>query len=161
MSGEEKRAKPKEKKSGEAEKKILAKKITNLPGSELSKQIEKAIVGLYYVSETDAEIKSFVGEKAEAVGKETILSQSESATDSPIEEKDFTAFFARLTAIQNWFGDEEIETAKKFTQLKELLEKNLRDLKVFKIGKAELDVYVVGLDAENNLLGIKTKAIET
>ncbi len=40
-------------------------------------------------------------------------------------------------------------------------EKNLRDLKVFKIGKIQIDVYVVGLDAEDNLLGIETKAVET
>ncbi len=40
-------------------------------------------------------------------------------------------------------------------------EKNLRNLKVFKVGKIQLDIYVVGLDAENRLLGIKTKAVET
>ncbi|MCA1623686.1 MAG: nuclease A inhibitor family protein [Acidobacteria bacterium] len=34
-------------------------------------------------------------------------------------------------------------------------------MKVFKIGKIELDVYAVGLNAENRLMGIKTKAVET
>jgi hypothetical protein len=66
-----------------------------------------------------------------------------------------------LTEIQDWFGDEEKETAQKFARLRELLEKNLRDLKVFKVGKIQLDVYVVGLDAESKLTGIKTKAVET
>jgi len=45
--------------------------------------------------------------------------------------------------------------------LKILLEKKLKELKVFKIGKIQLDIYVVGLDAESNLTGIQTKAVET
>ncbi len=43
----------------------------------------------------------------------------------------------------------------------ELLENNLKGLKVFKIGKIQLDVYVVGIDAEGKLTGIKTNAVET
>ncbi len=45
--------------------------------------------------------------------------------------------------------------------MKDLLEKNLKDLKVFKVGKIQLDVYAVGLDAESNVIGIQTKAVET
>ena len=63
--------------------------------------------------------------------------------------------------MQDWFGDEETATANKFAELKKLLEDNLRYLKVFKIGKIELDIYIVGLDVESNLIGIKTKAVET
>jgi hypothetical protein len=32
---------------------------------------------------------------------------------------------------------------------------------VFKVGRVELDIYVVGLDENGNLMGIKTKAVET
>ncbi len=133
----------------------------NSKENNLAEQIKKAAEGLYYISETDAEILSFAGEQAEAVTKEEVLRQTKSATDPPVEERDFAGFFGRFTEIQDWFGDEEKETAQKFVRLKELLEKNLRNLKVFKIGKIQLDVYVVGLDAENKLIGIKTKAVET
>lgn len=129
--------------------------------SDLAKQTEKAAEGLYYISETDAEIMPFVGKPAEAVTKEAILNQTGNAADSPVEERNFSEFFARLTTIEDWFGDEEKATAQKFERLEKLLEKNLKDLKVFKIGKIELDVYVVGLDAENILSGVKTKAVET
>ena len=103
----------------------------------------------------------YVGEQAEAVTKEKLLSQTKSASDAPVEERDFAGFFIRLTEIQDWFGDEEKEMAQKFTGLRQILENNLRDLKVFKVGKIQLDIYVVGLDAENKLTGIRTKAIET
>ena len=137
------------------------KQNTDLPKNDLTEQIKKAVENLYYLSETDAEIFPFTGGKAEAVTKQEILSQTESAADAPIEERDFTQFFERLTAIQDWFGDEETETANKYGHLRELLKNNLRDLKVFKIGKIQINIYVVGLAAENNLMGIKTKAVET
>jgi len=128
---------------------------------KLKNQLKKATENLFFISETDAEITPFFGRQAQAVTKEEILMQSESVANVVIEEKDFAGFFKRLTEIQDWFGDEEKATAQKFAELKDLLERNLRDLKVFKIGKIQIDVYVVGLDAENNLSGIKTKAVET
>ena len=138
------------------------KKITKSePDKKLTEQIKKAAEGLYYISETDAEIFLFTGAKSDAVTKENLLSQTGNKPEAPVEERNFADFFTRLTKIQDWFGDEEKQTAAKFARLKELLEKNLKDLKVFKVGRIEIDIYVVGLDAQGNLAGIKTKAVET
>lgn len=142
-------------------KKIKKSVEINSKETDLPAQIKKLCEGLYYISETDAEILPFVGKKAQAVTSEEIKNQIQAADKSRVEEKDFTEFFGRLTEIQDWFGEEEKETAQKFTDLKNFLEKNLKDLKVFKIGEIQIDVYVVGLDAEGNLTGIKTKAVET
>ena len=70
-------------------------------------------------------------------------------------------FFARLTTENDWFGEKEKETARRFSALQKLLDENLRDLTVSKIGHIQLEIFVVGLDADNNLIGIKTKAVET
>ena len=140
-------------------KKIIEE--TDVNENELATQIEKIAAGLYYISETDAEIFPFSGNKAELVSVEEILKQTESAADTAVEERDFNEFFARLTEMQDWFGDEETAIANKFAELKKLLEDNLRDVQVFKIGKIKLDIYVVGLDVESNLMGIKTKSVET
>jgi len=138
------------------------KKLTKSePVDQLAKQIRQISEGLYYISETDAEIFPFTGTKTDAVTKENLLSQTGNKPDAPVEERDFTDFFTRLTKIQDWFGDEEKQTAAKYARLKELLERNLKELKVFKVGRIEIDIYVVGLDAQGNLAGIKTKAVET
>lgn len=129
--------------------------------NDFSAQITKITKGLSYISEVDAEISFFAGNKAEAVTAQNLLNQAGKPPDAPIQEKDFTEFFAGLVEIQDWFGEEETATAKKFADLKDLLEKNLKDIKVLKVGKIELDVYVVGLDAEGKLAGIQTKAVET
>ena len=148
-------------KNSETSEEPSERAIAGLYKNSLAKQIEEITADLYYISETDALISPFVGHQAQTVSREAILEQTENAPDSPVEERDSTEFFARLIEIQDWFGDEEWKTAEKYLLLKKLLEKNLRDLKVYKIGKVQLDVYVVGLDAESRLMGIKTKAVET
>ncbi|HYP50404.1 MAG TPA: nuclease A inhibitor family protein [Pyrinomonadaceae bacterium] len=127
----------------------------------MSERIRETSEGLYYISETDAEISPFAGTKADAVTKENLLRQTGNKPDAPVEERDFATFFTRLTKIEDWFGEEEKQAAAKFARLKELLERNLKDLRVFKVGRIEIDVYVVGLDAQGNLAGIKTQAVET
>jgi len=129
--------------------------------NKLAEYIENAAEGLYYVSETDAEIKPFIGRTSQAVTPEEILKQTDNAANSAVEQRDFADFFSRLTKIQDWFGDEEKANAQKFVRLKEVLENNLRELRVFKVGKIQLNIYVVGLDENDKLLGIKTKAVET
>ena len=131
-----------------------------LPGKNgFRQEAEEAVKELYYISETDSEIFPFVGEKAEDVTAETILEQL--GRKDPVEERDFEDFFKRLTELQEWFGDEETRRANGFSELKELLLKYLREIKVFKIGKIEVDIYIVGLDADDTLKGVWTKAVET
>jgi hypothetical protein len=116
---------------------------------------------LIYISETDAEILPFIGEKAEVVDSRTLLKQIGESLDSPAEERDFEDFFRHLIKLRDWFDEEQINIANRFLALKKLLETNLKDLKVINIGRTDIDVYVVGLDTENNLMGIRTKAVET
>ena len=128
---------------------------------DLSEQIRIAADGLWYISETDAEIFPFTGSKADSVNKEELLKQIDKPANTTVEEREFDQMFERFVKIQDWYGDEEKATAEKFAALKSLLERNLTDLKVFKVGDIERDIYFVGLDKEGNLAGIQTKAVET
>lgn len=145
----------------EKEKKIKASERAEKPKINLSEQIKIRAEGLWYISETDAEIFPFAGSRADSVSKESLLKQIGRSADAPVEERDFDQMFERFIKIQDWFGEEEKATAEKFAALKSLLEKNLTDLKVFKVGDIERDIYFVGLDKEGNLAGIQTKAVET
>ena len=126
-----------------------------------SEQVKRLAGGLFYISETDAEIVPFEGVAAEAVTSDEILRQTGQPADAPVEERNFEEMFSRFTKIQDWFGEEETETAGKFSGLKNFLERNLRDLKVFKIGRIQLKVYFIGLDSQGVLKGIQTDAVET
>ena len=133
----------------------------NLPEEKsFVEEIQEIVKDVYYISETDSEIFPFVGEQAEEVSGEVILKQLGRGGDS-VEERNFETFFKRLTEKQEWFGDEETRTANQFSELEKLLMKNLRDIKVFKIGRIEVDIYFIGLDKDNILKGVWTKAVET
>jgi hypothetical protein len=124
-------------------------------------KLEKMCKGLIYMSETDADFEVFVGDRVDSVTKEEILEQTKSSPNNLVEEKSFDEFFAKLTKIQDWFATEQKQMVAKFSELEKLLRENLISKKVFRIGKIQIDIYVVGLDAENKLVGVKTKAVET
>ena len=145
----------------ETKRKTVGMRTSGSKSNDLPEQIKKAAKGLYYISETDAEITPFIGAKAKTVSKEEILRQTKNSSDAPIEERDFSEIFQRLTKIQDWYGEEEIAAANKFAALKQLLENNLKDLKVYKIGNIQIDIYFVGLAPESVLMGIKTQSVET
>ncbi|GAP99842.1 sugar-non-specific nuclease inhibitor NuiA homolog [Leptolyngbya sp. NIES-2104] len=70
-------------------------------------------------------------------------------------------FFEPVVTEQDWFGDEEKETAAKYRSLLSALKENLSDLKVYRVGEIQIDVYVVGKDEARNIVGIATQIVET
>lgn len=124
------------------------------------KQIKAIVKNLSYISETDAPLTVYIGTRSTAVTSGKLLSKIKRKGDK-IEELGFERFFSRLTRREDWHGDQETFRADKYTELYGLLKLNLRDLKVFKIGDIEKDIYIVGLDETNKLTGIKTFALET
>ena len=86
--------------------------------SELDEEIARCCDGLTYISETDAPIVLFSGQPANTVTREAILQQSGLAAETCVEEFSFDAFFERLTADKEWYGDRERERAKKYPETK-------------------------------------------
>ena len=70
-------------------------------------------------------------------------------------------FFERLTAEKDWHSAKEKVRAEKFRALKRVLEDNLSELKVFKIGRVRKDIFIVGLDKDGRLVGARTESVET
>jgi hypothetical protein len=133
--------------------------LPKFKNEKLLAQIVEHTKGLMYISETDSAIELYAGERTGTVSVSDLISGETDAIK--YEKLSPENFFDRLTVDRDWFGLKEKENAQRFAQLQKLLQENLRDLTVFKIGHIRLDVYVVGLDADNNLIGIKTKAVET
>jgi hypothetical protein len=106
-------------------------------------------------------VTAFAGEFTERLDKETILHQAGRDAGDPVSEIPFGDFFGRLTAIKDWYGDRELERAKKFLELQKLLEEDLRELKVYKVGNIQVDIFAAGIDKEGYLMGVTAKAVET
>ncbi len=128
----------------------------------LVNKIENACDGLVYISETDAPVTPFLGDVVEGeVRSDTILRQTGNQENEKVRETSFEKFFGRLTADREWHGEREQTRAMKFLDLQKLIEENLTDPKVFKIGDIRIRIYAVGIDSGRRLLGIMTHAVET
>ena len=127
----------------------------------LTAAITTACEGLIYISEADAPVTTFSGTATDVVTRETILQQTSSRSDAPVEEVTFDGFFAKLTTERDWYGDVEKARAKRYAELQVLLEGSLRERKVFRIGNIQVDIFAVGIDKDGCLMGVTTKAVET
>jgi len=123
--------------------------------------ISRACEGLVYMSETDAPVTAVDLGAADSIDGEIILQRAGLKAGTEINEVEVKTFFARLTAIKEWQTDSQTARAKKFLALGKVLEKSLRSLKVYRFGKVQIDILIVGLDDEGRILGVRTNAVET
>ena len=73
---------------------------------------------------------------------------------------DLENFFSKATQSQSWYAEEENKQVEQYRALVQWLKTNLTDLRVYKIGDVNIDIYVTGrLDGRSIVL--RTKAVET
>lgn len=133
----------------------------NSPAAGLRKILEEACEDTTYISETDAPFEPFFGGQAAKVNAEILRNITGITTDVPVEETDFAQFFERLTRKRDWHAESEKIALSKFKKLEKALKENLRDLRIFRFGRVRIDIYVVGIDTDGKMAGVKTKAVET
>ena len=141
---------------------ILSGAMTD-ESTALAARIKRATSGLVYQSETDAPVKPFRvdGFTGDALSSEALLERLGREPSTPVTTVAFDEFFADLTADQDWYGDEERDMAKRYRRLVRVLERALADLRVFKVGEREVDLFVVGRTPGGVFMGVATKAVET
>jgi hypothetical protein len=69
-------------------------------------------------------------------------------------------FFRSATEEQDWFGPEEKASAAQFKKLENTIASTLNDVKVYRVGQVEIDVYILGT-CGNDCVGLSTKVVET
>lgn len=127
-------------------------------GPELRKVLENACRGMVYISETDAEISAIVAEGDRSPAERFVRSRAEVGA---IETKPAEDFFERLTKDHEWHGDAERERVRRFRRLEKVVLENLVNVRMFRVGRIRIDIFVLGHDANGNIAGIMTKAVET
>ena len=79
----------------------------------------------------------------------------------PIEEKSLVDFFARHTATSDPYDSEAQKIRPRYEALMRTITTRLRGVRVYRVGRIEIDCYIAGLDSHGNLVGLKTVAVET
>jgi hypothetical protein len=80
---------------------------------------------------------------------------------APVEERAIADFFRIAAGEQEWKGEAELALAKRYQSLMRLLEENLKGVSVYRVGKINMSVYVIGRSEERNWLGVSTRVVET
>jgi Nuclease A inhibitor-like protein len=134
------------------------------PNQTLLEKLKQASNTLLFTSESEYPFDVFLWEFAAVkpeINPELILKYLEKSSDTPIEILDIDSFFEVSITEQDWHGEEEKETVKKYQNLLKFIKENLTETKVARIGEIEIDIYILGKTASNDIAGLYTKVIET
>lgn len=126
---------------------------------KLQEEIAELTDNLLYPSESDEPVHPVIWREIEQLTPQELLALT--GENGEVKQQGVNQFFAAVTQEEDWFGEEERHTCHRFRQLRELLEKQLKDLRVYRVGKGEAKVYLVGKAADGSWQGVETVVVET
>lgn len=127
--------------------------LKNMKDAELIAELKKLANNLLWMSESDYPFQVLLGED-----KKKLLPEDPEAA---IEVICIDDFFAPALRRQNREKEEDLAELKQYQSLIDFLKTNLKDIKVYRIGSIEIDIYIIGKTESGNYAGLLTKAIET
>ena len=128
---------------------------------DLLPELEAACENLLWRSEADYPCEVVVlMDKDQSQEVSAVITKSY-PTDTPIATASVESFFCQATLERAWFDSNELSLVQRYRNLRDLLETTLNNLQVYRIGHVEIDVYMVGETEDDQIVGVKTKVVET
>jgi Nuclease A inhibitor-like protein len=129
----------------------------------LTQQMTAAVAGLNWLSETDApfEIGCWTDISQQGLTVDQVISQAQLPPETSVEVISLDDFLDPVTQPQPWHGEEDAQIVEQFQGLRVLLEQTLTQIRVYRCGMGELDIYVVGQTPDLGWLVLHTTAVET
>ena len=113
---------------------------------QVLEELKNASMGLLVMSESDYPFELIQWSGEIEITAEYLCRVSARPEGTPIEETDTKRFL----------GENE-----RFQKLQAVIESNLADVKVYKVGAINIPVYIVGRSPEGQWLGVSTRLIQT
>jgi nuclease A inhibitor-like protein len=137
--------------------------MTSKPAPPLLATLGKATFGLLFPSESDAPLTpyTFAGPKGAEPTPASLLAAEHLPSDTPVETITVADLFDPFAEAGDDATDEDKAEAARYRDLVDLLSEKLTDLRVYRVGKVDIDVYILGKDASGAWLGLKTHVVET
>src|SRR5216117_869526 len=112
---------------------------------EVIRALQRATDGLLYMSESDEpfEVLQWQGE-GRRLDEKAVLELSGHQPDTPIQTVPLDNFFADLTTDQDWHGEKEKADVRRYRNLLKVIKKYLPDAKVFRVGRIEVEIFIIG-----------------
>jgi hypothetical protein len=134
-----------------------------LTPAELRGALATATTGLLFPSESDSPLTPYTW-TAQGVAPPSPEALREALGRPPetrVEIEEAEDFFEGLTEPRRGATAEEKAEAARFRALARLLEQQLTDLRVYRVGEVDVDIYLLGHHPSGAWLGLRTHAVET
>ncbi|WP_392532928.1 nuclease A inhibitor family protein [Nostoc sp. C117] len=130
--------------------------------NEITEKLKQSSVNLLMMSESDYpfEVICWTSE-AHNLTTQKLLQLTNHPQDSQVEEVELDYLFRNCAYEKDWHDEQQKQNVTKFQTLLETLKNNLNEIKVYRIGTINIDVYIIGKTPSGDLAGLSTKLIET
>ncbi|MDC0683468.1 nuclease A inhibitor family protein [Sorangium atrum] len=133
---------------------------SSISPEELLASLAEAAQGLLFPSESDHELRPFRS-RGDASSPAALLAAEGLGAATPVEVTTAGDLFAPVIDLPGDAGDAALAEAGRYRRLMDLLERHLTDVRVYRVGRVAIDVYVVGRHPSGAWLGLVTKVVET
>lgn len=124
--------------------------------AEVIDRLQQVTKDLLWVSESDYPFELVTWDKGIELTPIALFKDVGKIESIPLKD-----FFAPTLVVEDWYEAEELATVDRYKLLLETIESLLTQLKVFRIGSVEIDVYIVGKTPDGDVVGLKTIVVET
>jgi hypothetical protein len=137
---------------------------SHAPDPRLRQRLEQAADGLVYSSEGDYPFEFFFlpADRAEwPLAPDDFAALIGAPPGTRASETTLDRFLSNHMETSDPWDVETQRIRPRYERLKALLQENLRNVRVFRIGEIQVRCYMVGKDEQGNLAGLGTTAVET
>lgn len=128
---------------------------------EIIEDLKRATEGLLFMSESDYPFEAVYWRGLPDVSEKYLRSTAGVADDASVEVVGVKDFFSVATSEERWAAQATHDEAEKYRRLVRIIEENLEDPKVYRVGSVNIAVYVVGRSGTGDWLGVSTRVVET
>ena len=128
---------------------------------EIIQQLQQASQGLLWLSESDYPFEIVYWQEKNLIIEEKLIQNSNNNSDKTIETITLESFLKSATRERDWHDRAEKEEVSRYQTLVKLLQEKLTDVKVYRVGEIEIDVYILGKTESGAICGLSTKVVET
>jgi hypothetical protein len=135
----------------------------NLEASDEKMHWEELTNELYYPSESDEPVEyiEFTYQADSPLTVSQVKNLLLIPADIFVEEIPENEFWEPVLTDQDWFGEEEKAVLSRFKELQQEVERQLTDRQIFRGGRIEIDVFLLGRKPDGSWAGLKTRVVET
>lgn len=126
---------------------------------ELLNELKNKTSGLFLMSESDVPFETFYAHTNDI--NTYLQNNRQNKSNNNISEVKYDDFYHMYVAEKDWHNEIQKNFAKKLGEALELLKTEVSEIKVFRVGSTNIDLYIIGEKKTTEWTGLKSGLVET